>query len=185
MVPDMQQILGFAETIVIGNKAENSGILDTKRDSQIIVVWFGSANNGASMDDTKAFAGKRRNTLIIVENLPTPFDRRVWQGRAPFETPDTGLGHLSVGKGYERYECLDRIHVYRHQLPLEARGTLGVPWSTPRRCSGSSSWLEVLFRHGFDVIHACNRRTRFSDRRVLSCLENGSCLTTTISIGAV
>ncbi len=38
MVPDMQQILGFAETIVIGNKAEEfKGILDTKRDSQIIV----------------------------------------------------------------------------------------------------------------------------------------------------
>jgi hypothetical protein len=27
----------------------------------------------------KASAGKGRRVLIIVENLPVPFDRRVWQ----------------------------------------------------------------------------------------------------------
>ncbi len=27
---------------------------------------------------TKASAGKRRHVLIVVQNLPVPFDRRVW-----------------------------------------------------------------------------------------------------------
>jgi glycosyltransferase involved in cell wall biosynthesis len=111
------------------------------------------------MDDTKASAGKRRNTLIIVENLPTPFDRRVWQEACALRDAGYGVSVICpVGKGYEaRYECLDGIHVYRHRLPLEARGALGyaLEYSSALFWEFLLAW-KVLIRHGFDVIHACN-----------------------------
>ena len=63
-----------------------------------------------------------------------------------------------TGKGYtEKYEEIDGIHIYRHNLPLEADGALGylLEYST------ALFWefylaFKVLFTRGFDVIHACN-----------------------------
>src|SRR6202008_4958139 len=57
--------------------------------------------------------------LIIVENLPCPFDRRVWQEARTL----TAAGYVvsiicPKGKGYERpYEELDGIAIFRHSLP--------------------------------------------------------------------
>ena len=49
-----------------------------------------------------ASAGKPRKVLIIVENLPVPFDRRVWQEATTLK--DAGY-EISVicpkGKGFE------------------------------------------------------------------------------------
>lgn len=97
--------------------------------------------------------------LIIVENLPVPFDRRVWMEATTLR----GAGYeVSVicptGKGYETpYEVIEGIHVYRHPLPPEANSALGylreyagalwAEWRLARRV-----WRE----RGFDVIHACN-----------------------------
>ncbi|MEK8085845.1 glycosyltransferase family 4 protein [Aquabacterium sp. A3] len=107
-----------------------------------------------------AFAGKRqRKVLIIVENLPSPFDRRVWQEAKAL----TAAGYLvsiicPTGKGYEsRYEEIDGIHIHRHPLPLEADGALGylIEYSTALFWEFTLAW-KVLFARGFDVIHACN-----------------------------
>jgi glycosyltransferase involved in cell wall biosynthesis len=105
---------------------------------------------------TVAPAGK---VLIIVENLPVPFDRRVWQEAKAL----TEAGYLvSVicpkGRGYERAEeTIDGIHIYRHDLPLEARGVWGylIEYSYALVMELFLSF-RVLRRHGFDVIHACN-----------------------------
>ena len=100
-----------------------------------------------------------RRVLIIVENLPVPFDRRVWQEATTLKAAGYGVSIICpTGKGYEaRYECIDGIHVYRHSLPLEADGALGYlleyGWAL------LSEWwlaLRVWRRHGFDAIHACN-----------------------------
>src|SRR5271168_4644563 len=70
---------------------------------------------------------RRRRVLIIVQNLPLPFDRRVWQEANEL----VGNGYdVSVicpkGKGYEEsYECLNNVHIYRHPLPFEASGVAG------------------------------------------------------------
>ncbi len=101
--------------------------------------------------------GKR--ILIIVENLPVPFDKRVWNEA----TTLTGAGYtVSVicptGKGYEtRRELLEGIAVYRHPLPLEGNGALGYV----REYSAALWWefilsFRVLRERGFDAIHACN-----------------------------
>ncbi|WP_421982349.1 glycosyltransferase family 4 protein [Roseibium sp.] len=101
-------------------------------------------------------AGK---VLIIVENLPVPFDRRVWQEatalrQAGYEVSvicPTGKKHTSLE------ETLDGIHIYRHNLPLEATGALGylAEYSAALFHEMRLS-IKVLRRHGFDVIHACN-----------------------------
>lgn len=97
--------------------------------------------------------------LIIVENLPSPFDRRVWQEATTLR--DNGY-RVSIicptGRGYEkRYEIIDDIHVYRHRLPIDARGPLGyaLEYSVALFWEFILTW-RVSFTRGFDIIHACN-----------------------------
>ena len=104
-----------------------------------------------------ASAGKR--ILFIVENLPSPFDRRVWQEATTLHQNGYQVFIICpTGKGYEeKYECLDGIHIYRHPLPPEAEGALGYALEY----SVALYWefylsFKVLSSHGFDAIHACN-----------------------------
>ncbi len=106
---------------------------------------------------TPASAGRR--VLIIVQNLPVPFDRRVWQEATALVSSGYQVAVICPAiRGYTaRYECLDGIHIYRHPLPLEAKGALGYVLEY----ASSLFWqlvlsLKVLRRHGFDAIHACN-----------------------------
>jgi glycosyltransferase involved in cell wall biosynthesis len=102
-------------------------------------------------------AGKR--VLIIVENLPLPFDRRVWQEARTLAAAGATVSIICpTGKGYEkRYEQIDGIHIHRHTLPIDASGALGflleygaaLFWET---------WLawKIFFTRGIDVIQGCN-----------------------------
>ncbi len=102
---------------------------------------------------------RERRVLIVVENLPCPFDRRVWQEARTL----TSAGYLvsiicPKGKGYDKsFELLDGIAIYRHSLPVEASGALGYAleysWALVAEFCLS---LKVLFQRGFDVVHACN-----------------------------
>ncbi len=50
-----------------------------------------------------ASAGKRRRVLIIVENLPSPFDRRVWQEATTLLEAGYEVSIICpTGKGYEK-----------------------------------------------------------------------------------
>jgi glycosyltransferase involved in cell wall biosynthesis len=99
-----------------------------------------------------------RRILIIVENLPVPFDRRVWNEattlvRAGYEV--SVICPLGQGAAARR-EIIDGIHIYRHPLP-EAR-TMPMYFA---EYSIALFWEFVLawrvyFERGFDVIHACN-----------------------------
>jgi glycosyltransferase involved in cell wall biosynthesis len=110
-------------------------------------------------DNTMAFAGKPRRVLILVENLPSPFDRRVWQEATTLHANGYQVAIVCpTGKGYEaRYEAIDGIHIYRYSLPLEAEGAKGyaIEYSLALFHSLRLAF-KVHFRHGFDVIHACN-----------------------------
>jgi glycosyltransferase involved in cell wall biosynthesis len=100
-----------------------------------------------------------RKVLIIVENLPVPFDRRVWQEARALRDAGAAVSIICpAGKGFEQhYECLEGIHVYRHSLPLEAKGALGflAEYAAALFHETRLAWT-ILFRHGFDVVHACN-----------------------------
>lgn len=106
-----------------------------------------------------ASAGKPRRVLFIVENLPSPFDRRVWQEATTLQAHGYEVSIICpTGKGYEaRYECLQGIHIHRHPLPHEASGALGylVEYSAALFWEFRLAW-RVLRSQGFDAIHACN-----------------------------
>jgi glycosyltransferase involved in cell wall biosynthesis len=100
-----------------------------------------------------------RRVLIIVENLPCPFDRRVWQEARTLAAAGYTVSIICPkGRGYESSrEDLEGIAIYRHSLPFEAAGALGYAleysWALL-----AEFWLSlrVLATRGFDAIHACN-----------------------------
>ncbi|HEV2351673.1 MAG TPA: glycosyltransferase family 4 protein [Terriglobia bacterium] len=63
---------------------------------------------------------------IIVENLPVPFDRRIWQEARALRDAGYGVSIICPkGKGFESsYERLEGIEIYRHKL-WEASRLLG------------------------------------------------------------
>jgi len=102
---------------------------------------------------------RARRILILVENLPSPFDRRVWQEATTLHRHGYAVSIVCpTGSGYEsHYQLVDGVHIYRYDLPTEAKGALGylVEYS-------AALWhsLRLAFKvrreRGFDVIHACN-----------------------------
>jgi glycosyltransferase involved in cell wall biosynthesis len=100
-----------------------------------------------------------RRILILVENLPSPFDRRVWQEATTLAAHGYGVSIVCpTGKGCEaEYEEIDGIHIYRYTLRTEGEGALGylLEYSAALWHSFRLAW-RVRKRHGFDVIHACN-----------------------------
>lgn len=112
-----------------------------------------------------AFAGKvhapsrPRRVLIIVENLPVPFDRRVWSEARTLRAAGYEVAVICPKGAFSgaKYENLEGVHIYRHPLPLEAKNGLAFAIEY----AGALFWefvysVRVLRRHGFDVIHACN-----------------------------
>jgi glycosyltransferase involved in cell wall biosynthesis len=106
-----------------------------------------------------ASAGRPKRVLIIVENLPVPFDRRVWQEATTLQQAGYQISIICPkSKGYERgHEVIDGIYIYRHSLPLEASGALGyaMEYTWALFWWFFLAW-RVLLSRGFDVIHACN-----------------------------
>ena len=102
---------------------------------------------------------EQRSVLIIVENLPAPFDRRVWQEATTLKQNGYQVSIICpTGKGHDKkFEVIDDIHIFRHPLPYEAGGPIGYALEY----SVALFWqlvlsFKVFFKRGFDVIHACN-----------------------------
>ena len=100
-----------------------------------------------------------RRVLIIVENLPLPFDRRVWQeARALAAAGFTVSIICPKAPAFEKsFERIDGIDIHRHWLPTEADGLLGyaLEYSVALFMEFMLSW-KVFFGRGFDIIQACN-----------------------------
>jgi len=102
---------------------------------------------------------KNKRILIIVENLPLPFDRRVWQEANTLK--DNGAKVFIIcpkDKNYNSsYEKINDIHIYRHPLPIEGNNVLGYFLEY----SAALFWetylsFKIFLIHGFDIIHVCN-----------------------------
>lgn len=102
---------------------------------------------------------RKRRVLIVVENLPVPFDRRVWAEATTLAQAGYEVSVISqTGKDAEApYEFLDGVHVYRHPMPTEGNGAVGY-----LREYGAALWHELRLarrvrrERGIDVIHGCN-----------------------------
>ncbi|MBN2735784.1 MAG: glycosyltransferase family 4 protein [Spirochaetales bacterium] len=105
----------------------------------------------------KEFAGKK--ILICVENLPSPFDRRVWQEATALRDKGATVSIICpTGKGYEKkFEIIDDIAIYRYKLPYEADDTKGylIEYSAALWNQFCLTW-KVLIKTGIDIIHLCN-----------------------------
>jgi glycosyltransferase involved in cell wall biosynthesis len=102
---------------------------------------------------------RRMRVLIIVENLPVPPDRRVWQECLALRNAGYEVSVICPkGRGYDRsYEILSGVHIYRHAIPFEARGIVGflAEYTMALLCEVWLAW-RIFVTRGFDVIQACN-----------------------------
>jgi glycosyltransferase involved in cell wall biosynthesis len=100
------------------------------------------------------------HTLILVENLSVPFDRRVWQeSRALTDSGHRVTVICPMGKTQDRTpeETIDGVRILRYPLRAAAGGALGYPreyslalWHTARLA------LRVRREGPIDVVQACN-----------------------------
>jgi glycosyltransferase involved in cell wall biosynthesis len=101
----------------------------------------------------------KRKVLIIVENLPVPFDSRVWKEACSLRDNGYEVTVLCPrGKGHEKgYELLDGIYIYRHPMPKEGNGAISYIWEFTCALFWEFlySWW-IYFRRGFHVIQGCN-----------------------------
>jgi glycosyltransferase involved in cell wall biosynthesis len=100
-----------------------------------------------------------RKVLIIVENLPVPFDTRVWKEASSLRRGGYEVTVLCPrGKGYEeRHTVIDGIHIYRHPTPEAGNSSLTYLWEYTSALFWEAlySWW-IYFRRGFHVIQGCN-----------------------------
>lgn len=100
-----------------------------------------------------------RKVLIIVENLPVPFDTRVWQEATTLAANGYTVSVICPkGKGYDKeYELLQGVRIYRHDLPAEGNGALGYAREYLTALREEYRLARKIYKEvGFDVIHGCN-----------------------------
>lgn len=102
------------------------------------------------------FAGK--HILVIIENLPAPFDRRVWQEATTLKENGAEVSIICPKmKGYTKsYENIEGIDIYRHPLK-EGSGALGYLVEYTQAIFWEA-WLtfRIFLKKRFHVIHGCN-----------------------------
>ncbi|HJY79072.1 MAG TPA: glycosyltransferase, partial [Burkholderiales bacterium] len=102
---------------------------------------------------------RQKRILILVENLPSPFDRRVWQEAGTLRDAGYGVSIICpTGKGCEKkHELVDGIDIWRYDLPKEGSGAAGylLEYSAALLFTFLLS-LRIWWKSGFDVAHACN-----------------------------
>jgi glycosyltransferase involved in cell wall biosynthesis len=103
------------------------------------------------------FSGK--HILMVVENLPVPFDRRVWQEANTLTEQGAKVSIICPKMiGYTKsFECINGIDIYRHPLPIEGKHAIGylAEYSTALFWEFVLS-LKIFFKKRFQVIQGCN-----------------------------
>lgn len=114
---------------------------------------------GASPAERVAERQAKRSCVIVVENLPVPFDRRVWQEATALRQAGWRVSVIcpATERYPARFEMIDGIAVYRHPLPLEARGRFAFLLEYATALFHEFRLLTKVYRErGFSVIQACN-----------------------------
>ena len=102
---------------------------------------------------------KGKHILFIVENLPVPFDRRVWQEATTLREEGADVSIICPQmKGYtEAFEVLEGIEIYRHPLPFEARGAIGYLFEYGAAIYWEWKLARKIYRKKpFHIVHGCN-----------------------------
>lgn len=100
-----------------------------------------------------------KGVLIVVENLPVPFDRRVWQEARTLRAAGYRVSVICPrAEGYsKKHEIIEGVEIFRHSLPIEADSIVGYMgeylWAL-----GAQALLtiRVCTTRKIDILHACN-----------------------------
>jgi hypothetical protein len=102
---------------------------------------------------------RRRRILIVVKNLPVPFNRRVWAEAQSLRPAGYEVSVICPRGLFAEasFKLIDGIEIHRHPLPIQAKGKLAYP----AEYSSALLWefaysLKVFMGRGFEAIHACN-----------------------------
>ena len=105
-----------------------------------------------------ALTGKK--VLIIVQNLPVPFDRRVWLEATTLQKNGYNVSVICPQKYNHKlsFEFLEGVNIFRYSLILEANQSpiaFLIEFISCFLFTGFLS-IKVLLTKGFDIIHVCN-----------------------------
>jgi glycosyltransferase involved in cell wall biosynthesis len=104
-------------------------------------------------------ARRRLRVLILVQNLPVPFDRRVWQEALALNAAGYEI-HIVCPRTHEyprRREFQNDIHIYRYSPGPEARRSAAyLVEYTIAILSQLRLALGIRLRRRIDVVHICN-----------------------------
>ena len=102
----------------------------------------------------------KKKILIIVQNLPVPFDRRVWMEATSLQKEGFVVSVICPKKyDYNNSdEVLENVNIFRYPLLLEANTSPLAFLFEFISCFIFTSLLslKVLYKIGFKVIHICN-----------------------------
>jgi glycosyltransferase involved in cell wall biosynthesis len=97
--------------------------------------------------------------LHLSENLPLPFDRRVWMELNALRGGGWEVSAICpMGDAWTKpHEVIDGIHVWRYPPPPPAHGFLSYAWEF-LYCFLQTARLSLVVaaRRGFDVVHSAN-----------------------------
>ncbi len=107
-----------------------------------------------------ASAGEERRVLIVVQNLPVPFDRRVWLEATSLRRAGYAVSVIcpKAKEFIKSFEILEDVWIYRYPLPFEAKGAFGfvAEFAWCFAWTFLKSLRVQLGGQGFDILHACN-----------------------------
>ena len=101
---------------------------------------------------------RAKRVLIIVQNLPVPFDRRVWLECQALVGAGYGVSVICPkGKDDPKFHEIDGVRIYKYRPAPATTGTLSF-FCEFAYCWLMTAWLalKVFARDGFKVMQACN-----------------------------
>jgi glycosyltransferase involved in cell wall biosynthesis len=97
--------------------------------------------------------------VIVVENLPVPLDRRVWQEALALKHSGWNVSIICPRTEChsEKWMQLEGIEIYRHSMPNEANGLIGYLIEYSVALFHECRLLAKIYRKkSIDVVHICN-----------------------------
>jgi glycosyltransferase involved in cell wall biosynthesis len=101
----------------------------------------------------------RPRVTIVVQNLPVPFDRRVWLECGALTEAGYAVSVVCpTGPGAEApYEVLDGVRIHRYPAPAPTKGTLSFVREFAYCWTRTALIVRrILADEGIDVLQACN-----------------------------
>jgi glycosyltransferase involved in cell wall biosynthesis len=101
----------------------------------------------------------KKHILIIVENLPVPFDRRVWLESLTLREAGYDVSVVCPQGGIHpaSFEVLEGIEIHRYPPPPPTTTKIAYAWEFPYCwCETLKLALRIWRKKPFHAIHACN-----------------------------